>query len=180
MNAIIHYRCVDRCQASHRHIREWTAATADEVPTDSGAEYEWMTASDSTAAPSPREPKPTKCTGLVSWLLEQIAEDESAAFGTGANGYQIQALANGIATTVGGAYLRAECQAKRAIIDYWRTANEVLEDMHAADNTYWEDVQGPSSEVAALDAVLKLLAVPYADRPGYREEWRPGCDDEVA
>ncbi|MBD9700678.1 hypothetical protein IHE56_00940 [Streptomyces sp. ID01-12c] len=26
---------------------------------------------------------------------------------------------------------------------------------------------------ADVDGVLRLLAVPYADRPGYREEWRP-------
>ncbi|MBE4796151.1 DUF6221 family protein [Streptomyces caniscabiei] len=26
---------------------------------------------------------------------------------------------------------------------------------------------------AGVDGVLRLLAVPYADRPGYREEWRP-------
>ena len=25
----------------------------------------------------------------------------------------------------------------------------------------------------ALQAAVKLLALPYADRPGYREEWRP-------
>src|SRR5690348_11318120 len=79
MSAIIRYRCTARCQASHRHVHEWTTATTDDVSKDSGAEYEWMTASDSTAAPSPREPKHTKCTGLVSWLLEQIAEDERRA-----------------------------------------------------------------------------------------------------
>jgi hypothetical protein len=26
---------------------------------------------------------------------------------------------------------------------------------------------------AGVDDVLRLLALPYADRPGYREEWRP-------
>jgi hypothetical protein len=28
-------------------------------------------------------------------------------------------------------------------------------------------------EQGALEDVMRLLAMPYADRPGYREEWRP-------
>jgi len=32
---------------------------------------------------------------------------------------------------------------------------------------------GPDLSRAELGRVLRLLALPYADRPGYREEWRP-------
>lgn len=42
----------------------------------------------------------------------------------------------------------AECEAKREILDVTR-------------GTY------------SSDLVRRLLALPYADRPGYREEWRP-------
>lgn len=35
------------------------------------------------------------------------------------------------------------------------------------------DVTGPGEGPPWGLDVLKLLALPYADRPGYREEWRP-------
>lgn len=32
---------------------------------------------------------------------------------------------------------------------------------------------GPDLSRAELGRVLRLVALPYSDRPGYREEWRP-------
>lgn len=39
--------------------------------------------------------------------------------------------------------------------------------------TYWGQANASQSRAQALGKVVRLLALPYADRPGYREEWRP-------
>ena len=72
---------------------------------------------------------------LASWLLEQIAEDEHAA----RNGRDLSVLLGWVEVeTEDGnraerhfrrwepARVLAECDAKRRIVDEWRTANEVL------------------------------------------------------
>lgn len=48
---------------------------------------------------------------------------------------------------------KAECEAKRRIVD-------------ALSNTGW-------ATYAVRDVILALLALPYADHPDYRDEWRP-------
>ena len=117
------------------------------------------------------------------WTTGEHAMDEREVTGAGIHiydegGHTLEQAVH--IATWDPARVLAECDTKRRIIDQWRTAKEVLEDMHAADNTDWEDLEGPYGEIDALDTVLKLLAVPYADRPGYLAEWRPGFDDEVA
>jgi Family of unknown function (DUF6221) len=55
----------------------------------------------------------------------------------------------------------AEIDAKRRILDMWADA---------------QDAEFPNFEggyAAALDDVVSRLALPYADRPGFRAEWRP-------
>lgn len=54
-----------------------------------------------------------------------------------------------------------EVEAKRRIIDQYTTD---------INSDHWE------ARLAADDfgeAALRLLALPYADRPGYQEEWKP-------
>lgn len=65
--------------------------------------------------------------------------------------------------------LLAEIEAKRRILDNSRWATKEAQEI------------GGDPRVAALyegrrlafDSVVRWLAVPYADRPGYDEEWRP-------
>lgn len=104
---------------------------------------------------------------LVHWLLEQVATDEAeatAAFsgqtdpenGWGIDGRAITPHVGVIHEEVqrthvakwNPARVLAECEAKRRIIDL---------------------VVG----AYAGYAVLPVLALPYATRPGYREEWKP-------
>lgn len=47
----------------------------------------------------------------------------------------------------------AECDAKRRIVELYQFA--------------------PPASDPFMDQVILLLALPYADRPGYREEWKP-------
>lgn len=58
----------------------------------------------------------------------------------------------------------AECDAKRRIVE--EHAKLDVTRVEALSN--WE-----RGHQVALDKVLRLLALPYADRPRYREEWRP-------
>jgi len=119
-------------------------------------------------------------TGLAEWLLARIAEDEAAARAcVGVNelagylggkpiprwvrdGWQIRSDDERRIVRVGHTWAReadhiarwdparvlAECEAKRRLIAL------------GEKDSYWDDV-------------LRLLALPYADHPDYRDEWRP-------
>lgn len=76
-----------------------------------------------------------------------------------------------------------EADAKRQVLGRYDKAGQAVEELSARRNLLHargEDVLmvelGLESAIHGRDAlagVLRLLALPYADRPGYREEWRP-------
>lgn len=133
-------------------------------------------------------------TDLVQFLRDRLDEDEQAATGASAGPWKPwrgKALLHGLgqlehAVTLPGegigsrasivtaswmdaehiarhdpARVLAEVDAKRRIVDY---LVEELEDQ-GADNPWWYDDK--------LLPILRCLALPYADHPHYREEWRP-------
>lgn len=66
----------------------------------------------------------------------------------------------------------AECEAKRRIVEWHKP-------MHPSDSRYLPACEGCWDE-GGMDGAptypcrtIRWLAVPYADDPGYREEWRP-------
>jgi hypothetical protein len=59
-----------------------------------------------------------------------------------------------------------EIEAKRALVDEYTQAEESLDRWTCPDMSDVGRAEG-------LGAAIALLAVPYADRSGYREEWRP-------
>jgi hypothetical protein len=72
--------------------------------------------------------------------------------------------------------LLADCDAKRRIVDDYRWYTEPDEygpprwsDNSPADQEY--ELAG--GRFVGLRTAVRLLALPYADHPGYREEWRP-------
>lgn len=77
---------------------------------------------------------------LTEFLLARIADDETAA--------------NWLPSTA--ARSRAECDAKRRIVERWQLGEGDPEDHHPVP-----------------DEVLRLLALPYADHESYQPEWRP-------
>lgn len=134
-------------------------------------------------------------TDLAAWLLEQIAEDERIA--REATPGPWMALDSGVVSyddpgdesgqgvwpvdvtqsnrdrqdrahivTWNPRRAIAECEAKRRIIERWRAADE------SATNA--PDYSGGLAH--GLEEAIYLLAQPYADRPGWREEW--ALDDE--
>jgi hypothetical protein len=76
-----------------------------------------------------------------------------------------------------------ELNAKRQILDEYNKAVGRLEEIAALLSRLRDKDQDPYlTEVEwasvihrrdTLHGVMRLLALPYADRPGYREEWRP-------
>jgi len=89
---------------------------------------------------------------LVEFLLARIAEDEAYA------SYVLEQQRDRTVwappwTVLAPARQLAECEAKRRIV---------------ATIQRWLDTGYPT-----LDHVLFALALPYADHPDYRDEWRP-------
>jgi hypothetical protein len=61
-----------------------------------------------------------------------------------------------------------EIDAKRRIL------SEIVPEMNRMDDQLEAEFGTPSvPEPYESEQLLRLLALPYADRPGYREEWRP-------
>lgn len=73
----------------------------------------------------------------------------------------------------------AECEAKRRIVDLYAEHRSTV---MAYRNPRWADAMNDEDRLnhkraesrhRATEDVLRLLALPYADHPDYREEWRP-------
>lgn len=71
-----------------------------------------------------------------------------------------------------GDLLLADVDAKRRILDEHQNVNDG--DCGTCVNGRWGyPTHGGSSPQPWPCTTLRLLALPYADRPGYRDEWRP-------
>jgi hypothetical protein len=119
----------------------------------------------------------TGVTELVEWLRAQLDEDERVArealhrqattrrmIGRRMIEETIQPIAAWRTSVWPPARVLAEVDAKRRILDQCAG----LADMGFVGSAW---TPGDMSELAAQ--ALSLLALPYADRPGYRDEWRP-------
>jgi len=111
---------------------------------------------------------PSVVTGLADFLLARIAEDEMQAQAVGNDawlydGFGCRAMARPdtkleYADRWMPSRVLAECEAKRQIVERAAGLSEMIE---------------PPTTLTLRDDVLKLLALPYADHPDYRKEWRP-------
>lgn len=96
---------------------------------------------------------------LAEFLLARIAEDEAAA-----RDPQWLALEYGVDSFGRDAFrtrVLAECEAKRRIVEL-QAAND--DDRHLPGFYY---------KAQMIERILRALALPYADHPDYRQEWRP-------
>lgn len=103
-------------------------------------------------------------TDLASWLLEQISKDEDDLRSAHLLQYEEPTYVDLAARVL------AECEAKRRIVELWQGDKPLAGRVGMVDDYYWY----------ALADVLKLLAVPYADRPGFDETWRPDTEGSTA
>lgn len=95
---------------------------------------------------------------LTDFLLARIAEDEGR--------WQMLGTTDALKATA--AFLLAECEAKRGAIEAaWRD--------HVQIEGEWGMCQTREQMDAKDDVpdVIAHLALPYADHPEYRQEWRP-------
>lgn len=69
----------------------------------------------------------------------------------------------------------AECEVKRRLVKMHADDQEHYCPSEDAGSEYYNYMNGWAEEKDNLQIcpTLKLLALPYADRPGYREEWKP-------
>ena len=130
---------------------------------------------------------------VVEFLLARIAEDE-AMYRDVAGCYVGEAWAPfgwGHEIDLNAERGLAECEAKRRIIE-WHQAWPILVDAPAGFDAYAEGLQSATLRMTRHIAwmteqeyrdrfgsepptgpVLRLLALPYAGHPDYRQEWRP-------
>lgn len=125
---------------------------------------------------------------LVEWLRAQLNEDEAAAEaclplhlrvgrfrGKEVPRWRITKSGRGIIDEDGGT-LRAQqifpAEAEHVIR---HDPARVLREIDAKRRIIAEaaEYEPGISGYAEMHAVLRLLALPYADRPGFREEWAP-------
>lgn len=127
---------------------------------------------------------------FVTWLLEQVAEDEreaTAAFsgqcdpenGWGISGRAITPHVGVIHEDVQRAHVAkwnparvlAECEAKRRVIRLYQNAVQAQRAGSISNRNRTQD----EAAVDVLGAVVQEFGVMYAQagRPGYREEWKP-------
>ena len=89
---------------------------------------------------------------LAEFLLARIAEDEEAL-------RPMSRLPSFDGPKIDPAFVLAECEAKRQIV------KEHLE----AGETWCPSCDGQTQPCKTL----RLLALPYADHPDYRQDWKP-------
>src|SRR4051812_12085508 len=91
---------------------------------------------------------------LPEFILRCIAEDEVSARSGDAGGDQ-----SGQAWVWDSARVVAECAAKRRLVEQCRELQQFADEY---------GVNGPDGS-----DFLESLAMPFADRPGYRRDWMP-------
>ena len=109
---------------------------------------------------------------LASWLLERITEDEATVLSGECRCEDGEPQRPDCAARV-----LAECETKRRIVQ--RAVDLIASfgdwDAPAAEASggrkLWTDVN--RRERAHAHDLLAMLAVPYADRPGFDERWKP-------
>lgn len=109
---------------------------------------------------------------LTEWLLACIAEDEAVARHKGADamaGHRWKHAPENVYQEIQSEVLDncrhvlAECEAKRRIVG-----------LHPHELESDDSVRQCSTcRRPGLCGTVRALALPYAGRPGYREEWRP-------
>lgn len=119
-------------------------------------------------------PQVTTVDDLIPWLRAQLDDDERIAREAEGPGYF---YAEGHSDNV-WAFLERWCPDNpKFVLDDIEAKRRIL-DLHmpAAPGyscpTCWEGAEG-GGPLGAPCPTVRLLALPYADRSGFREEWRP-------
>jgi hypothetical protein len=110
---------------------------------------------------------------LTEFLLARIAEDEAAAreprwlaFEHGVDSYGQEVFAKRVL---------AECESKRRIV---RVHGPRDGECDVCNRGWWDEDDDGTERYASMPEAypcltLRALALPYADHPDYRDEWKP-------
>ena len=116
---------------------------------------------------------------LVRWLVKQLDEDERNARAA-TLGPWVQSGVGDYGWTVdfgrsGAGVETADSDQGLADADFIAAHNpaRVLREIAAKRRIIDECAWGGPDHADVYEAVLRRLALPYADRPGYVEDWRP-------
>jgi hypothetical protein len=104
---------------------------------------------------------------ILAWLLEQVAEDERVATAAKNDLDAAPWWTYEHAASWDPARVLAECDAKRRIISLFTLP---VGDTNLTDR---ETKARVLLDEHFPHPALLLLALPYSDRPGYRQEWLP-------
>lgn len=121
---------------------------------------------------------------LIQWFSAQLDEDERilktaprGPWSMNDSGSIVDADGGRVITSVGGALDgRISRWPEPPVVDHVlahdpaRVQHEIDAKRQIVDRYAWLHEHGDTGNTAW---VLRLLALPYADRPGYREDWRP-------
>lgn len=115
---------------------------------------------------------------VSEFLLARIAEDEAVA--RSAIGKRVDVSATWSDFEVSrhidrwsSARVLADCEAKRRIVAWCSERNHVAIRFPGSDPTDPANYIDGDYAHRSDSPVLRLLALPYVDHPGYRQEWRP-------
>lgn len=118
---------------------------------------------------------------LTTWLRAQLDDDERVALGV--DGLSDDTIGDIALMAGSGAveFLRhfhldrvlAEVDAKRRILEEHPTTPAYYALLEHCARCVDPEAGGPDPDAEYPCKTVRLLALPYADRPGYRDEWRP-------
>jgi Family of unknown function (DUF6221) len=115
---------------------------------------------------------------LTEFLLARIAEDEEQARTSEPFRLGVWRIGGRVERTIRD-HVLAECDAKRRIVEQYA---DYLSTVKAYRSPRWSDAMNEQDKENARQAearhrvaedVARLIALPYADHPDYRQEWKP-------
>jgi hypothetical protein len=111
---------------------------------------------------------------LVEFLRARLDEDEQAARATSDGAWFTQrTLETNLSAAVADAAFIARSTPKRMLAEV-EAKRRMLTDLYPEIKADGETILGEwGDDPCDRDMVLYLLALPYADHPDYRDEWRP-------
>lgn len=119
---------------------------------------------------------------LAEFLLARVAEDERIAAdgdrgsGCGFADYELAVTVVPPRSEVKSTpdRIRAECQAKRRIVENWRWANWPARYMLGSQAPLAEmNEEFDRGAAHGLLLAMQIVALPYSGHPDYSEEWKP-------
>jgi hypothetical protein len=105
---------------------------------------------------------------LITWLRSELDYDERIA-----RRYKDGNYAEYEEHLTTPDWVLADIAAKRAILDRYEDAVRLDTSKPGYDPVARLNVSLAKVLAPELERVVRLLALAYADRPGYRDEWRP-------